>query len=91
MEFQEMLLEFVTRSTEGEELSVPALNSKWQDIDKIFAKGFKDQNVFPVQMSHVTSIVVSFGEASIINKVLNDAFLNYRKRHYGFDPKHRKL
>ena len=75
-------IEFFRRSSEGEESRVPALNSKWkgeewQAIGKIFAKGFKDQNVFPVQMSPVTSIVLSFGEASITKKILNDAFLNY--------------
>lgn len=64
-------IEFFRRSAEGEESSVPALNSKWQGeewqaIGRIFAKGFVDQNVLPIQMSPVTTIVVSFGEALLI-------------------------
>ncbi|XP_061180800.1 uncharacterized protein LOC133189443 [Saccostrea echinata] len=75
-------IEFFRRSAEGEESRVPALNSKWQGdewqaIGRLFAKGFVDQNVFPIQMSPVTTIVVSFGEASVTDKILNDAFLSY--------------
>lgn len=75
-------IEFFRRSAEGEESSVPALNSKWQGeewqaIGRIFAKGFVDHNVLPIQMSPVTTIVVSFGEASVTDQILNEAFLNY--------------
>lgn len=87
MEFQEMHIQhfglnFVGAHQEGEESRVPALNSKWQSeewqaIGRIFAKGFKDQNVLPVQMSPVTTIAMSFGKASITDNILNDAFLNY--------------
>lgn len=75
-------IEFFRRSAEGEESRVPALNSKWQGeewqaIGRIFAKGFVDQNILPIQMSPVTLIVVSFGEVSVTDKILNDAFLNY--------------
>lgn len=75
-------IEFFRRSAEGEESSVPALNSKWQGeewqaIGRIFAKGFVDQIVLPIQMSPVTTIVVSFGEASVTDQILNEAFLNY--------------
>lgn len=42
-----------------------------------------DQNVLPIQISPVTTIVVSFGEASITDKIVNDAVLNYISKKKG--------
>ncbi|CAC5385095.1 unnamed protein product [Mytilus coruscus] len=75
-------IEFLRCSSEGEECRVPALNSRWQadewmSIGRIMAKGYQDHQIFPLQLSKVTTIVIAFGEETVTSADLFNYFLHF--------------
>ncbi|CAC5416693.1 unnamed protein product [Mytilus coruscus] len=75
-------IEFLRCSSEGEDCRVPALNSRWQadewmSIGRIMAKGYQDHQIFPLQLSKVTTIVIAFGEETVTSADSFNSFLHF--------------
>ncbi|KAK7944641.1 hypothetical protein WMY93_000369 [Mugilogobius chulae] len=74
--------EFVDGAAEGADMRVPALTPKWQEeewqaIGRILARGFIDQDYFPLRLAPAFTTALIFGEHSISTDVLFQSFLLY--------------
>ncbi|CAC5426269.1 unnamed protein product [Mytilus coruscus] len=75
-------IEFLRCSSEGEDCRIPALNSRWQadewmSIGRIMAKDYLDDQIFPLQLSKVTTIVIALGEETVTSADLFNSFLHF--------------
>ncbi|CAC5379116.1 unnamed protein product [Mytilus coruscus] len=75
-------IESLRCSSEVEDCRVPALNSRWQadewmSIARIMAKGYQAHQIFLLQLSKVTSIVIAFGEETVTSADLFNSFLHF--------------
>lgn len=74
--------EFSSRSAEGEEARVPALNPKWQleewnAIGRILLKGYQDLRYFPLQLAPSFTYALIHGEHMVAPEILMSSFMLY--------------
>ena len=73
---------FYHSCTVGEQKRMPVVRQdfqilEWTAIARIFVKGYKDANVFPIKLSKVFICTVLFNEEVITNDLMLESFLSY--------------
>ena len=74
--------QFYDSCTVGEQERIPVVRHdfqvlEWTAIARIFVKGYKDANVFPIKLSKVFICTVLFNEEVITNDLMFESFLSY--------------